>query len=102
MGMEIDKHPALTPGEAERVSNHSTQANELYQAIVALNKQRLFGEDFGTKLQQLALALMGGGVHAAGSELNAGSAANEGIFAFNNYWNALPEQQKSAIFTETP
>ena len=96
-------YPNLSPGEAERVSNHSEQANELYQAVVALNKQRIFGEDFSGKLHQLAVALWEGGAHGdPEKEFNAGAAATEGIFVFHEYWNALPEQQKSAILTKTP
>lgn len=89
----------------ERVSRHSKQASEFYQAVIAFNKQRLLGDDIGAKLSQLVVALRSGGSHSgrgSGSELNAGSEANLGILAFNDYWVALPEQQKLAIFAETP
>jgi hypothetical protein len=98
-------YPELTPSEVERISHHSTEASELYQAVAALNKQRLLGNDIGAKLSQLVVALKSGGSHSghgSGSELNAGAEANEGIIAFSDYWSALPERHKLAIFTETP
>ena len=98
-------YPELTPSEIERVSHHSKQAHEFYQAVVEYNQQRLLGDDIGAKLSQLVVALRSGGSHSgrgSGSELNAGSEANVGILAFNDYWVALSERQKLAIFTETP
>lgn len=88
------RYPELTSTEIERVSKHSKQATELYQAVIAFNKQRLLGDDIGGKLSQLVVALRSGGSHSArgsGSELNAGSEANVGILAFNDYWVALSE-----------
>ncbi|MDR3442051.1 MAG: ankyrin repeat domain-containing protein [Legionella sp.] len=95
-------YPKLTPSEIERVTQHSKQAKELYDAIIALNKQRLLGDDIGAQLNQLANALRGGGSHGTGSELNAGAAANLGILKFSAYWDALPQQKKSAILSDTP
>ena len=101
--VKIDgEYPILTRNEVERVSYHSKQASEFYLAIIALNKQRLLSDDIGAKLSQLARQLRSGGAKGSGSELNAGSAANLGILAFGEYWEALPERQKLAIFTETP
>jgi hypothetical protein len=96
------RYPELTPSEIERVSHHSKQASEIYQAVIAYNQQRLLGDDIGAKLSQLAKALRSGGAHGSGSELNAGSEANLGLLAFGEYWDALSERQKITIFTETP
>jgi ankyrin repeat protein len=98
-------YPYLTLSEIERVSHHSIQAHEFYQAVVEYNQQRLLGDDIGAKLSQLVVALRNGGSHSgrgSGSELNAGSEANLGILAFYNYWVALPEPTRLAIFAETP
>jgi ankyrin repeat protein len=92
----------LSPDEIKRVTEHSKQAKELYTNIHLLNRQRLFGDEIGSKLRQLANALRKGGAHAAGSEFNAGAVANEGIIAFSEYWDNLPEMQKEAILTNTP
>ena len=98
-----EQYPELTTSEIERVSMHSKQATELHQSILALNKQRLLGEDIGAKLSQLVMTLRSGGVNrGSGAELNAGAEANLGILTFNNYWKELSEQQKAAIFAETP
>ena len=98
--------PELTSSEVARVSNHSKQAGDFYQSIIAFNKQRLLADDIGAKLSQLANGLRGGGAHrrghGSGSEFNAGSQANLAIVAFGEYWEALSERQKSAIFTEEP
>ncbi|MBN9231154.1 MAG: hypothetical protein BGO90_07740 [Legionella sp. 40-6] len=103
-----ERYPELTSTEIKRVSNHSKQAGRFYQAVVTYNKKRLLGDDdddIGAKLSQLVLALNNGGVHggrSAGDEHNAGSAANLGIITFYNYWVALSEQKKLALFAEEP
>ena len=97
------RYPELTSSEIEHIYKHSKQANELYQSILALNKQRVLGDDIGAKLSQLVVALRSGGVNrGSGDELNAGAEANLGILTFNNYWKELSEEQKIAILAETP
>ncbi len=97
-----DVYPELTCNEIDRVSCHSTQAAELYQAVIALNTTRLHGSDIGAKLSQLARRLRGGGAGGSGSEFNAGSTANIGIIEFFSYWEDLPETRKKAILTANP
>jgi ankyrin repeat protein len=92
----------LSFDEVKRLREHSKQSNEFYKAIVDLNQRRVFGDEIGSKLRQLAIGLRGGGARGAGSELNAGAAANEGIVAFNEFWNTLSKNQQEAIYAETP
>ena len=105
----IDGHQQpfdLTSSEVKRVSHHSKQAGKLHNSILALNHQKLLGDDVGSKLMQLANALRGGGAHSfgqgSGTEFNAGSQANIGIAVFSEYWKALSLEQQSSIFTEQP
>jgi hypothetical protein len=95
-------NPELTANELQRVRNHSTEANQLYKAIVHLNAQRLWGDSLPAKLTQLARQLRQGGAQNEGEEFNSGSAANEGIAQFYEYWNSIPLHQQTTLFAEMP
>ena len=97
-----EQNPFLTQTEIDRVAQHSKQANSLYQALIAYNQQRLHGDDIGSKLSQLVVALRQGGRNGNGQEKNAGYQANLGIVDFYNYWDSLSKPQQAAIFKATP
>lgn len=96
------QYPHLTQQEQTRLAKSSNKAAECNKALTALNQRRLCGDDIGAKLVQLEHSLRAGGAHAAGEEMNAAAAANEGIFAFHEYWSGLSSEQQSAILKETP
>lgn len=96
------EYPQLTSSEIRHIVTHSKQAAEYYQAVMALNKERLHGKTICAQLTQLANALRKGSYRGSGEELNAGAEANQGILIFYQYWMALPEQKRTEILTKAP
>lgn len=111
-----DTYPALTISERSRLAGHSTLVRNYLQAIDNYNHVRFSGYNFGSQLTKLIKALKEGGSkrealrRAAGSqikedgatEMNAGHQANEGIFAFFQYWNTLEADQINELYNKHP
>lgn len=98
------RSPLLTASEIDRVTQHSIEATQLYEAVVALNQQRLHGCDLTSHLRRLASALRKGGAHGGhgGEEYNSGAPANVGIVTFDSYWNGLSESRRNTILAQRP
>jgi len=94
--------PPLTQSELQRITSHSTPVNNYFQAISAYNGKRVYGAGLGANVQRLIIALRAGGASRAGEEMNAGSPANEGIFAFSQYLQSMPEQQRNSMLNMYP
>lgn len=97
-----DKYPELNKKEIKSLCEHSTQADKLCKAVMTLNQQRLWGDDLGAKLGQLASALRAGSVSGNGKEFDASFVANEGIAAFSAFWEGLTVRKRTSIFASTP
>ncbi len=89
-----NSYPILSVGEIRRLQQHSTNVNQTYQVALRFNHFRLHGPDLPAKLTRLASFLRSGGVHASGSEYNAGEASNVGIAEFYQYWDGLSKFEK--------
>jgi ankyrin repeat protein len=92
----------LSPTEIERISNHSTVAQEYLASILSLQKERQQANDLGPQLSRLVEALRNGGAKKRGQEYDSGAPANEGIVAFSKYWDTLSKEQQDATYKKYP
>jgi len=114
----IFKHTSLFDGqpselseqEIKKLTQHSKEALEYWQAIRKRKEAEEKSESFGAHLTRLIDKLREGGAHnaayveeksQAGSELNSGGAANVAIAVFSEFLTTLDRDERNALMQLT-